>query len=198
MNHLVVLAHPRPGSFTHRVCDAWCAAVGELGHQVVLRDLHAMGFDPVARPEEATTRPSAPPAPDVQREMDLLVAAQAVTFIAPVWWIGPPAILKGWLDRVLRGGGFAYGYSPTGPTGLLRGKQAMVLSSAGSTQQHFLDSGKLEALRVMWQVGTVEFCGMQMLEHLHFGPVGSRSTPEMVDGYLTQVRDAARRHFGTR
>jgi NAD(P)H dehydrogenase (quinone) len=198
MKHLVVLAHPRPGSFTHQVCDTWCATVRELGHQVVLRDLYAMGFNPVAAPEEAYTRPPQPPAADVQVEMDHLVAADAVSFIAPVWWIAPPAILKGWLDRVLRGGGFAYGYGPNGPTGTLRGKTATVFTSAGSTQQEFLASGKMDAIRVMWKAGTIEFCGMQLLEHVHFGPVGSRATAETVAGYLLQVRDAALRHYGPR
>jgi NAD(P)H dehydrogenase (quinone) len=198
MNHLVVLAHPRSGSFTHQVCETWCAAVRDLGHQVVLRDLYAMRFNPVAGPEEAFTRPHAPPAPDVQVEMDHLVAADCVTFVAPVWWIGPPAILKGWLDRVLRGGGFAYGYGPNGPSGTLRGKRGMVFTSAGSTQQEFLDTGKLDAIRVMWGIGTVEFCGMQLLEHVHFGPVGSRSRPEAIQGYLQHVGEAARRHYGGR
>jgi NAD(P)H dehydrogenase (quinone) len=196
MKHLVVLAHPREPSFTRSVCDTYIESVERLGHQVVLRDLYAMNFNPVADAGEAYTRPPTAPAPDVQVEMDHLVAADVVTFISPVWWIAPPAIMKGWLDRVLRGGGFAYGYGPTGPKGALVGKRGLVFTSSGSTEQHFIDSRKMEAIRVMWGVGTVEFCGIALLDHLHFGPVGSRSTPEMVAGYLQQVRTAVGRHFG--
>jgi len=194
--HLVVLAHPRAASFTRQVCDRYLDGVRSLGHTVVLRDLYAMKFDPVATADEAFTRPAADPAPDVRIEMDHLIAADVVTFIAPVWWIAPPAILKGWLDRVLRGGGFAYGYGPAGPRGLLAGKRGLVFTSSGSTEQEFIDSRKLDAIRVMWGVGTVEFCGIAMLDHLHFGPVGSRSKPEMIAGYLQQVQDCVRRHFG--
>ncbi len=196
MNHLVVLAHPRKPSFTRAVCDTYIAAVQSLGHRVVLRDLYAMHFDPVATPEEAYTRPTAEPPADVRVEMDHLVAADIVTFVSPVWWIAPPAIMKGWLDRVLRGGGFAYGYGPGGPRGALQGKLGLVFTSSGSTEGEFVRSGKLDAIRVMWGAGTVEFCGMRLLDHLHFGPVGSRTTPGMIDGYLQQVRDAVRRHFG--
>jgi NAD(P)H dehydrogenase (quinone) len=195
MKHLVVLAHPRQVSFTRQVCDTYIDAVQSLGHAVVLRDLYAMNFNPVATAEEAFTRPSADPAPDVRVEMDHLVAADVVAFVAPVWWIAPPAILKGWLDRVLRGGGFAYGYGPNGPRGALVGKRGIVFSSSGSTEKEFVDSRKLDAIRVMWGAGTVEFCGITLLEHLHFGPVGSRSNPEMIAAYLQQVRDSVQRHF---
>lgn len=194
--HLVVLAHPRAKSFTRSVCDTWCDEMRSRGHEVVLRDLYAMNFDPVASADEAWTRPPTGPAPDVQVEMDHLVAADVVTFVSPVWWISPPAIMKGWLDRVLRGGGFAYGYGPGGPRGSLVGKRGVVFTSSGSTEKEFVDSRKLDAIKVMWGAGTVEFCGIRLLDHLHFGPVGSRATPEMVAGYLQQVRNAAARHFG--
>jgi hypothetical protein len=70
-----------------------------------------------------------------------------------------------------------------------------VFTSSGSTEREFVDSRKLDAIRVMWGVGTVEFCGIALLEHLHFGPVGSRSTAEMVAGYLHLVKDSVHRHF---
>jgi NAD(P)H dehydrogenase (quinone) len=194
--HLVVFAHPRPQSFSRSVCDSYVGAVQTLGHEVVLRDLYAMRFNPVADADEARTRPSADPAPDVRVEMDHLVAADVVTFISPVWWIAPPAIMKGWLDRVLRGGGFAYGYGPGGPRGTLVGKRGLVFTSSGSTEREFVDTRKLDAIRVMWGAGTVEFCGISLLDHLHFAPVGSRSTAEMVGGYLQQVKDCVTRHFG--
>lgn len=196
MKHLVVFAHPRNPSFTRQVCDTYIQAVRALGHEVLLRDLYAMKFNPVADADEAFTRPPKPPAPDVQEEMDHLMAANVVTFISPVWWISPPAIMKGWLDRVLRGGGFAYGYGPNGPRGSLQGKKGLVFTSSGSTENEFESSGKLDAIRVMWGAGTVQFCGIELLDHLHFGPVGSRSHAAMVDAYLQQVRDTVQRHFG--
>ena len=195
--HLIVLAHPRQRSFTRDVCNVYIDAVRALGHEVVLRDLYAMKWNPVADAEEARTRPTAEPPPDVRVEMDHLAAADVVAFVSPVWWIAPPAIMKGYLDRVLRGGGFAYGYGPNGPRGALAGKRGLVFTSSGSTEQEFADTGKLESIKVMWRVGTVEFCGIQLLDHLHFGPVGSRSTPVLIEGYLGQVRAAVGRHFGS-
>lgn len=197
VKHLVVLAHPRQQSFTRRVCETWIEAVQGFGHEVVLRDLYAMNFNPVAGADEAWTRPPTGPAPDVQVEMDHLLAADVVTFVSPVWWIAPPAIMKGWLDRVLRGGGFAYGYGPKGPSGTFQGKKGLVFTSSGSTEREFVDSRKLDAIRVMWGAGTVEFCGIELLEHRHFAPVGSRATAEVIEGYLAQVKASAERHFGS-
>jgi NAD(P)H dehydrogenase (quinone) len=196
MKHLVVLAHPRNPSFNRQVCDTYIEGVEALGHSVVLRDLYAMKWNPVADADEALTRPAAQPAPDVQVEMDHLLAADVVTFVSPVWWISPPAIMKGWLDRVLRGGGFAYGYGPGGPRGSLQGKKGLVFTSSGSTEFEFERSRKIDAIRVMWGAGTVEFCGIQLLDHLHFGPVGSRCTAPMAAAYLQQVRQAVQHHFG--
>ena len=103
--------------------------------------------------------------------------------------------MKGWLDRVLRGGGFAYGYGPSGPRGALVGKQGLVFTSSGSTEHEFVDSRKLDAIRVMWGTGTLEFCGIKLLDHLHFGPVGSRSSAEMVARFLQHVKDSVHKHF---
>lgn len=196
MKHLVVLAHPREQSFTRSVATTYIECVEALGHTVRLRDLYAMKFNPVGAPEEAFTRPVGEPPPEIQVEMDYLIAADIVTFVSPVWWIAPPAIMKGWLDRVLRGGGFAYGYGPNGPRGALVGKKGLVFTSSGSTQREFVDSRKLDAIRVMWGPGTVEFCGMELLDHVHFGPVGSRSTPEQVEHYLAEVRATVAQRVG--
>ena len=57
MKHLVVLAHPREASFTRRVASTYIDAVQGLGHAVVLRDLYAMRFQPVADDDEGRTRP---------------------------------------------------------------------------------------------------------------------------------------------
>lgn len=195
MKHLVILAHPREDSFTRQVARTYVEALQAAGHRVVLRDLYAIGFNPVASADDIAAMRTDKVAADVQVEMDHVREAQVISFVAPVWWISMPAILKGWIDRVMVSG-FAYGYGPDRRvTGLLAGKQGIVFSSSGSTTQEFLDTGKLAAIRTMWGIGTVEFCGIQLLEHVHFAPVGTRSTPEMIEQYLQRVREVAQRHF---
>lgn len=195
MRHLIVLAHPREDSFTRRVAHEYMQTLRESGHSLVLRDLYAMRFNPVASAEDLAAMRTGEVAPDVRREMDLIRQADALAFIAPVWWISTPAILKGWIDRVLLAG-FAYGYGPDKfVRGLLPGKLGIVFTSSGSTEREFQETGKLSAIRTMWGIGTVEFCAIKLLEHVHFAPVGSRSTPETIEGFLARVRSTALRHF---
>lgn len=191
MNILVVLANPKPRCFTREACAIFMAECAARGHALVLRDLYAMGFNPVASEADLTGNLRGEVAPDVQVEQDHVRWAELIAFIHPIWWIDRPAILKGWVDRVFALG-FAYGHAPGGASGSLAGKKGLIISSAGSTREHFDESGKMAAIDVAQRVGTIEFCGMEMLGHLHFAPLGRRSTPEMVEGYRQRIRDFVR------
>jgi NAD(P)H dehydrogenase (quinone) len=194
MNILVVLANPKERCFTRDVCSIFCEEAAGLGHEVVLRDLYALSFNPIASASDLTGNLRGEVAPDVATEQAHLQWAEVVTFIHPIWWIDRPAILKGYVDRVFALG-FAYGYGADGTRGTLGGKRAVLITSSGSPQEEFDRSGKTEAIRVAQDFGTMEFCDMRMLGHLHFGPVGRRSSPEMVEGYKATVRAFVRREL---
>ncbi len=191
MNHLVVLAHPREGSFTRDICDIYIRTVRALGHTVVLRDLYAMKFNPVASVEDLNGNRTGKIPQDIKVEQDHLLWTDVIALFHPIWWIDRPAILKGYIDRVFTFG-FAYGYGPSGPIGLIKGKRSIIFTSAGSTQEHFDASGKMGAIRVAQDMGTMEFCGIDMIEHVHFSPLGTRSTAEMVEGYKRRVEEVVR------
>lgn len=195
MNILVVLANPKAKCFTRDICRIYCDEAARLGHDVVLRDLYEMNFDPVATADDITGNLTGNIAPDVKLEQDHLRRADIVTFIHPIWWIDRPAILKGYVDRVFALG-FAYGYAANGVQGTLRGKRGVIITSSGSPQEHFDQSGKMQAIRVAQDLGTMEFCDMEMLGHLHFAPVGRRSKPEDIEAYKQTVRDFVARNFG--
>lgn len=194
MNVLVVLANPKVKCFTRDICALYCEEVASRGHEVVLRDLYAMNFDPVATAEDITGNLRGKVAPDVEAEQILVRRADVITLVHPIWWIDRPAILKGWIDRVFALG-FAYGYAANAERGTLRGKRGVIITSAGSTQEHFDESGKMQAIRTAQDFGTMEFCDIEMLGHLHFGPVGRRSTEADIVRYRQAVRDFVAAHF---
>ncbi|GGE24711.1 NAD(P)H dehydrogenase (quinone) [Primorskyibacter flagellatus] len=102
MKALVVYAHPREGSFTAAVRDGVLAKLDAAGAEVRLFDLYAEGFDPVLSAQEHTDYLE----PDINRKalvphVDALEWCDTLIFIYPTWWYGLPAMLKGWLDRVL-------------------------------------------------------------------------------------------------
>jgi NAD(P)H dehydrogenase (quinone) len=102
MRALVIYCHPRRGSFTEAVRDVVLGKLDAVGAEVRLRDLYAEGFDPVLSAHEHEiyedeTQNRAP----VASHCDDLAWCDTLIFVYPTWWYGLPAMIKGWLDRVL-------------------------------------------------------------------------------------------------
>lgn len=103
MHAAVVLAHPRPGSFADELARRAAAGLRAAGHRVTLLDLTATGFRAAMSAEERAAYHSDRPILDllVQEHADLVRSVDALVFVYPTWWSGLPAILKGWLERVM-------------------------------------------------------------------------------------------------
>nr|WP_272209720.1 NAD(P)H-dependent oxidoreductase [Marinicella sp. W31]MDC2875544.1 NAD(P)H-dependent oxidoreductase [Marinicella sp. W31] len=145
----IVQAHPEPASYNGAMSQRAHEALEGAGHEVSLQDLVASGFDPVEaarhypdRTEAETFAPLAEqrhgwksghlPA-DVRREIDALEWADLLILQFPLWWHGPPAILKGWFDRVFVSGGL-YTSRMRYDTGYFRGKRALVSVTSGAPE----------------------------------------------------------------
>ena len=130
----VILAHPNKESFNHAIAETAMAALEQNGHEAVLHDLYAEGFDPILPgdeiPEEATL------APEIEAYCREISSADGIIIVHPNWWGQPPAILKGWVDRVFRPGvayRFLEGDQGEGePVGLLRARAAIVFNTSNT------------------------------------------------------------------
>jgi NAD(P)H dehydrogenase (quinone) len=102
MRALVVYCHPKEGSFTAAVREVVLGRLAAAGAEVRLCDLYARGFQPVLTDAEWGGYLDAPAncAP-VARDVDDLRWCDTLIFVYPTWWYGLPAMLKGWLDRVM-------------------------------------------------------------------------------------------------
>jgi NAD(P)H dehydrogenase (quinone) len=134
MNITVILAHPRPDSFNHALATAVVEAVRAAGHEVRFHDLQAEGFDPVLLAGEEAADVSVPPM--IELHCREIVEADGIVIVHPNWWGMPPAILTGWVDRVLRpevAYRFEEGDSGEGtPVGLLRARNAVVFNTSNT------------------------------------------------------------------
>lgn len=113
MHVLIVLSHPNPASYTAALAQAVAEGASAAGHSTEVIDLHAEAFNPVLSAAEHAAYADPPTDPQVQRHAAALARAEALVIVAPIWWSGPPAMLKGWLDRVWRPG-IAFHPTPDG------------------------------------------------------------------------------------
>jgi NAD(P)H dehydrogenase (quinone) len=103
MRVCVVLAHPNPNSFAHVLAQRAVAGLTSGGHDIELVDLCAIGFRAAMSPDERAAYHGEQPVldPQVQSQIDLVRSVDALVFVYPTWWSGLPAVLKGWLERVM-------------------------------------------------------------------------------------------------
>jgi putative NADPH-quinone reductase len=102
MRALVIYCHPRRGSFTEAVRDVVLDRLAAAGAEIRLRDLYAEGFDPVlSAPEHAGYEDESANRAPVAGHVDDLRWCDTLIFVYPTWWYGLPAMIKGWLDRVM-------------------------------------------------------------------------------------------------
>ncbi len=196
MNHLIVVAHPRQDSFTGALAAAYADELERLGHRSKTRDLYALGFNPVLAAGELGGFPPDHEAPeDIRREQGLLSSAEAVAFIYPLWWASMPAMMKGYIDRVLSYG-FAYDHQGGSIHGLLQGKKSLIVTVSAAPNKALKKSGEWKAIQTLQDSHIFQTCGLELAEHLHFGEIRPGLPKTEADTHIEAIRYAARKHFG--
>lgn len=187
MKHAVILAHPKPTSFCAAIARTCVEHLRAANHTAILRDLYAVDFDPRLKAEELPTPSGAHPAADVVAERALVSEIDSFIFVYPFWFNAPPAILKGYVDRVFSMG---YGYAPgTGGTeSLLGDKTLLSFSTSGAPRDWVNDTGALKALMTVFDLHLSGVCGLRVLNHEHFGSIVPNITDESAADVLDQVR----------
>lgn len=190
MKHAVVLAHPAPDSLNAAIAATYAETVRDLGHQVVVRDLYAMGFDPCLKAAEIPG-PGAPEfGADVAAERAELADADVLVFVYPIWFNGPPAILKGYVDRVFgMGFGFKAAFGGTEPA--LTGRRLLSFTTSGAPDAWMDQTGALEGLKRLFDAHLAGTCGLTVADHVHFGGMVTGITEEAFQDVMGRVRRAA-------
>lgn len=180
---MIVYAHHEPTSFTSAMKNLAAEVLTSQNHSVVFSDLYAQGFSAVAQKYDFVTtsgghfnymleqrhaaRLDLAFSPDILGEIQKVRDAELIIFVSPIWWLSVPAILKGWFDRVLAMG-VAWDSGNIYEKGLLRGKQAMLIASAGGPAEFYSQDGKhrATAVQILHPInhGTLAFCGLSVHE----------------------------------
>jgi NAD(P)H dehydrogenase (quinone) len=194
MKHAIVLAHPSTTSLNAAIARAYAESLAHHGHEVLVRDLYRMRFDPCLKAAEIP----GPRAPvfrkDVVRERERLADVDVFALVYPFWFNAPPAILKGYIDRVF---GMGFGFKPAfgGNEPTLTGRKLISISTSGAPDHWVRDTGALSTLTWLFDRHLSGTCGLSVVDHLHFGGIVPNITEESVADILHQVRAAAGVHF---
>ena len=191
----LILAHPNPASFNHAIARAALQTLQHQGHQVYWHDLYAEGFDPLLPGEEIDQEALLPEF--LQGHCREISQADGLIIVHPNWWGQPPAILKGWIDRVLRPGvayQFLDGDDGEGvPVGLLRARAAMVFNTSNTPRPRELAVFG-DPLETIWKNCIFGLCGVNNFFRKNFEVVVT-STPAHRAEWLKEVQEIVARHF---
>jgi NAD(P)H dehydrogenase (quinone) len=190
--HAVILAHPDPDSFNAAAARTYCEAVQTLGQDAVLRDLYRLAFDPVLKPSEQPRPDRYVMSNDVASELAVIEKADVFVLIYPIWFGAPPAILKGYIDRVL-GAGFDYGsIRERARHRFMSGKQLLSISTSGNSIQWLDEQGAWISMRAVFGQYLARSFSMAESEHLHLSNIVDNMTERHVKEELYRVSEAAR------
>ena len=159
MKTLIVYGHPNHLGHHGYFLEQLLLILNNKKVEYDVLDLYALKFDPVLRNEELSRQDDSIVSSDIKEYRQKVSEADKLIFIFPTWWQGPPAIVKGFFDRVFSAG-FAFKYENSLPKGLLKGKRAAVFSATGGPRviNKFIIGDK--GLKVTVS-NTLRFCGMR-------------------------------------
>jgi putative NADPH-quinone reductase len=195
MKVFLILAHPRPGSFNHAIAAIVMQAVKKNGHTVDFHDLYAERFNPVLPYDEIPR--DAPLDPIIAQHCREIAEADGIVVVHPNWWGQPPAILKGWIDRVLRPGvayRFLEGDMGEGiPAGLLKARAVLIFNTANTPmkREQAVFGDPLERL---WRDCIFSFCGVPVFHRRMFSVVVTSTETER-GAWLLEADTITRRYF---
>lgn len=186
MNVLIVYSHPNPQSFNHAIMESFTSGLKEAGHTFDISDLYTGGFDPCFKAPDFAQFSGGQMPQDVVKEQQKVSRADALVFIYPIWWWAPPAIIKGWYDRVLSLG-FAYNIDEKGqPVGLLKHKKVVHITTTMGEEDFYKSMGIEEAIKVIDVANFTGICGVKNVEHVFL--YSAATDEEARKGHLELVR----------
>jgi putative NADPH-quinone reductase len=187
MRILLILAHPDPNSFNHAIAAAARRALEENGHEVTFHDLCAEGFAPLLPAGEIPRGATLPP--EVARHCEEAALADGLVVVHPNWWGMPPAVLAGWVDRVMRPGTAYEFVGEDGgegvPAGLLKADRAVVFNTS-NTEANREDAVFGDPLERIWKNCVFGLCGVRNVTRRMFRIVCT-STPEERRAWLEEA-----------
>jgi putative NADPH-quinone reductase len=191
----VILGHPNTESFNHAIANTAVETLLNNRHQVFFHDLYEENFNPITSSQEIPKGASLEKV--IEKHCNEISKAEGIIVVHPNWWGQPPAILKGWVDRVLRVGvayEFKEGDSGEGiPVGLLKVETALVFNTSNTPKEREMQVFG-DPLEPLWKNCIFDFCGVKNFYRKMFGVIVT-STLEERQAWLEEVKETVNAYF---
>ncbi|MFW2366165.1 MAG: NAD(P)H-dependent oxidoreductase [Desulforhopalus sp.] len=195
MKILVILSHPDKNSFNHAIAHTTVETLKTNKHEVFFHDLCEENFNPILPAHEFLKDAELPD--EIEKYCSEISQADGIVIIHPNWWGQPPAILKGWVDRVIRPG-VAYEFVENDkgegvPKGLLVAKSAIVFNTSNteSTREINVFGDPLESI---WKNCIFDLCGVKEFYRRMFNIIVI-SSREKREAWLSEVKDTVNKFY---
>jgi NAD(P)H dehydrogenase (quinone) len=195
MKILIIIAHPDKQSFNHAIANECKKRLVENGHSVIFHDLHEERFDPIITSTEIPKNGEVNEL--VEKHCDDLQQSDGIIIVHPNWWGQPPAILKGWIDRVIRPG-IAYEFKEEDngegiPIGLLKAKTGIVFNTSNTNAKRE-DEIFRDPLETIWKNCIFDFCGVKQFERKIYRIVVTSDLKQRLQ-WLEETRELIDKYF---
>jgi len=191
MNILLILAQNKTSSFNHAIAARAAAALEELGHSVSVHDLYAEHFDPVL-PIGEESLPEEELPQTIRDYLAEVRSSDGLIFVHPNWWGSPPAILRGWVERVFRQNSM-YNFSPQGVVSYIGDKVVQIFSTSNTPREIEMNVYR-DPIENFWKTILFGLLGCKSFERRNFEPI-ILSTPEERKKWLDEIEDTIKRRF---
>jgi NAD(P)H dehydrogenase (quinone) len=193
LKHVVVLSHPEEDSFNAAVAARYCAEVEKHGQTAIMRDLYRMEFDPVLRAIEQPGSPAFLESPHTAYELEIIADAAVIVFVYPIWFGTPPAMLKGYVDRVL-GSDFTFrAVQAHDAKSRLEGKHLLSITSSGASLVWLEEQGQWQSLIQVFDRYLARAFSLASTEHVHFSSIVDGLSERFFEQNMEDVRQTARK-----
>lgn len=191
----VILAHPDSSSFNHAIAETTVETLKKSGHDVFFHDLYKENFDPLLPSNEIPEHVKLPAT--IEQHCTEASEVDGFVIVHPNWWGTPPAILSGWVDRIMRPG-VAYKFLETDsgegvPVGLLKAQKAIVFNTS-NTETEREKKTFLDPLETIWKNCIFDLCGVQEFHRRTFNIIVT-STREQRENWLKEVEETVSEYF---
>ncbi|MEO6214447.1 MAG: NAD(P)H-dependent oxidoreductase [Sphingomonas sp.] len=190
-DHYLVLANPSEQSFDHAIAQTYASVVASCGQSADINDLNAMAFDPVLKDDERFDRGDKR-SPWIEAELARLSRCGVVVLIYPIWFGGPPAILKGYVDRVLGAHCGVGAFQSGAAQPALRGRHLLSISTSGTSTEWLREHGQPHAVREGFDLYIERGFGLRDAGHLNLDGIGRNMSSAHAAEALVKVAETAK------